>query len=63
MFWSDKFALLHRSARFIPLGQQGFIVTVHRCQNRLIAGPLCQLGRTLFGIPYLGTPDFGDKGR
>lgn len=57
MIWSDKFALLHRCARFLPLGQQGFIVTVHCRQTRLIAGPLCQLGRTLLGIP-----DFGDKG-
>ncbi len=57
MIWSNKFALLHRCARFIPLGQQGFIITVHCRQNRLIAGTLRQLGRTLFGIP-----DFGDKG-
>ena len=54
MVWSDKFALLHRSARFVTLGQQGFIVTVHCRQNRLIAGALRQLGRTLFGIPNLG---------
>ena len=57
MIWSDKFALLHRSARFVTLGLQGLIFAIHRRQNRLIASPLCQLGRTLFGIPY-----FGDKG-
>lgn len=53
MIWSDKLASLHRSARFVTLGLQGLIVTVHCRQNRLIASPLCQLGRTLLGIPNL----------